>query len=159
MKFIIHFILFAFLISLYSCNNKLEKSHFELAHSENILSFSNYYVIQWEDTLHENMVTLDSTIELQFVGVSGFKLYNNNAFVGASMTLKDSTGAILFQDQDLFLDYDSIGFDPEMVKARVGIFLVTSHPMVKGGTYSWSTKIWDKKGEGEIKTEAIIKIK
>lgn len=152
------YILISFVILINSCVSNKTKQ-FILSHSEKILSFSEYYVIQWEDTLTENLISLDSTAEMQFVGVTGFNTKDGKAYVGASMTVKDSTGTVLFHNDDLFLDYDSIGFDPVMVKERIGIFLVTSHPMVKGSTYSWSTRIWDKKGNGELKAEALVRIK
>ncbi len=147
-----------FISCFFSCNN-IQKQKFILTYSEKGLSFSNYYIIQWKDTLTENIMPLDSTAEMQFVGLTGFKLTDGKAFVGASMTVQDSVGTILFHNNDLFLDYDSIGFDPVMVKERVGIFLETSHPMIKGSTYTWSTRIWDKKGDGELKAAALVKMK
>jgi hypothetical protein len=141
-----------------ACKND-PKKEFILTHSEKELSFTNFYIIQWKDTLNENVIALDSTAEMQFAGLTGFKIIDGKAFVGASMTVKDSTGAILFHNDDLFLDYDSIGFDPLLVKERVGIFLETSHPMSKGSTYLWSTKIWDKKGNGQLHAEAFVKIR
>lgn len=158
MKFLISTIILLSVTVLFSCNKK-DQTEFSFTHTEKGLSFTKCIAIQWKDTLKDNYIPLDSTVEMQYIGCSGFKLVDGKAFVGASMTLADSTGNILFQDDDLFLDYDSIGFDPNQVKERVGIFLVTSHPMVKGGTYKWTTKIWDKKSDGTIETNALITIK
>ena len=148
-----------FLFTLFTSCDEKKVSSFELKHSEKGLRFDNYYALIWKDTLRENIVTLDSTLELQIIGLTGFKLENEKAYVGASMSVKDSAGIILFQNDDIFLDYDTIGFDPQMVKDWVGIYLVTSHPMDKGCSYLWNVRIWDKKGDGEIKAEAVIKMK
>lgn len=146
------------LFFLNSCSDK-ENSSFELIHTDKGLHFEEYYALVGNDTLKENIIPLDSTIELQIIGLTGFFLENEKAYVGTSMSVKDSTGAILFQHDDIFLDYDTIGFDPKMVKDWVGIYLVTSHPMVKGSSYTWNIRIWDKKGAGEIKAETILKLK
>ena len=151
-------ILFLIIVFIYGCNKNIEPVLI-ITHSEKILSFSKCFVIQGNDTLTDNLIPLDSTAEMQFIGTTGFKLVDGKAFVGASMSVADSTGAILYRNDDLFLDYDTIGFDPELVKERIGIFLETSYPMVKGGIYKWNAKIWDKKGNGEINAELLIKIK
>jgi len=155
---ILYFAFIATLFLLFSCNNQSE-SKFEFTHEETGLSFTKCIAIQWNDTLENNIVPIDSTVEMQFIGCSGFKLYEGKAFVGASMTLADSTGNILFKNEDLFIDYDTIGFEPNLVKERVGIFLVTGNPMKKGGTYKWTAKIWDKKGNGKIEAIALIIVK
>jgi hypothetical protein len=151
------FVFISFLL-FFSCKNQPE-SKFEFTHKENNLSFSKCIAIQWKDTLKNNFVPFDSTVEMQFIGCSGFKLFDGKAFVGASMILADSLDNILFQNKDLFIDYDTVGFEPNLVKERVGIFLVTGHPMKKGGTYKWTAKIWDKKGNGKIEAIAFITVK
>ena len=150
-------LLFSFLL-LVSCGKKIESS-LNITHTEKGLLFSKVFVMQWNDTLKDNLITLDSTAEMQFIGVTGFEIIDGKAYVGASMSVADSTGAILFRNDDLFIDYDTIGFDSILVSQRIGIFTQTSHPMVKGGTYKWCSKIWDKKGTGEINSELIIKMK
>ncbi len=151
------FLLFS-VISLISCN-KSKESTLNITHTENGLSFNNAFIVLWDDTLKDNLITLDSTAEMQFIGTTGFKITDGKAFVGASMSVADSTGAILFRNDDLFIDYDTIGFDSALVSERIGIFIETSHPMVKGGVYKWCSKIWDKKGTGEINAEVLIKMK
>lgn len=153
---ILYILLFLTLFS--SCSSN-KKTSFELNHSEKGLTFDTYHALIWTDTLKENIVTLDSVVELQFLGLTGFNLVNEKAFVGASMSVVDSSGAVLFQNDDIFLDYDTIGFDPKMVKDWVGIYLVTDHPMKKGSSYTWNIRIWDKKGEGEVKADALLKMK
>lgn len=151
------FILFC-VIFLISCN-KAKESTLNITHNEKELSFNNVFVVLWDDTLKNNIITLDSTAEMQFMGTTGFNIYEGKAFVGASMSVSDSTGAILFKNEDLFIDYDTIGFDSALVSERIGIFIETGHPMVKGGIYKWCSKIWDKKGTGEINAELLIKMK
>lgn len=155
-----NFIIFLFLtvILLIGCNNSNESS-LNITHTEKGLSFKKVFVVLWNDTLKDNLITLDSTAEMQFIGTTGFKIINGKAFVGASMSVEDSLGAILFRNDDLFMDYDTIGFDSALVSERIGIFIQTSHPMVKGGVYKWCSKIWDKKGSGEINAELLIKMK
>jgi hypothetical protein len=151
------FLLFL-VISLISCN-KSKESTLNITHTENGLTFNNVFVVLWDDTLKDNFITLDSTAEMQFMGTTGFKITDGKAFVGASMSVADSTGAVLFKNEDLFIDYDTIGFDSALVSERIGIFIETGHPMVKGGIYKWCSKIWDKKGTGEINAELLIKMK
>jgi len=158
MKLLVSFLILISFTLMFSCKENIETG-FSYTHTEKGLSFTQCMAIQWNDTLNNNIVTLDSTVEMQFIGCSGFKIVEGKAFVGASLTLADSTGSILFQDEDIFLDYDSIGFDPTLVKERIGIFLETSHPMKKGGTYKWTNIIWDKKGNGTIETQALITVK
>jgi len=40
-------------------------------------------LIQLNDTLNDNLVTLDSTVEMQFIGTKGFNLKNNKVYIGA----------------------------------------------------------------------------
>lgn len=157
-KSIISFIIIYSVIFAISCN-KSNDSSFNIIHTEKGLSFNNVLVVTTNDTLKNNFITLDSTAEMQFIGTRGFNLIEGKAFVGASMSVIDSTGAILFRNDDLFVDYDTIGFDTALVSERIGIYIETSHPMVKGGSYKWCTKIWDKKGSGEINAELLIKMK
>lgn len=149
--------LFLLLFVFYSCNNA--NKELIITHTEKGLKFNKVLLIQWKDTLNDNLVTLDSIVEMQFVGVKGFKEENGKLYVGASMIVSDSIGTILFRNDDIFIDYDTIGFEPKLVEDRIGIFLVTGEPMVKGGIYNWKTKIWDKKSDKEINAEVDIKIK
>ncbi len=149
------YILFVFVII--SCN----KTNKELIinHSEKGLKFNKVLLIQWKDTLNDNFVTLDSVVEMQFIGVKGFKLKDGKIFVGASMFVSDTLGTVLFRNDDIFIDYDTIGFEPKLVEERIGIFLETGEPMIKGKKYLWNTKIWDKNSNSELTAEVDIKIK
>lgn len=157
-KSIYSFILIILIVFSISCN-KSNESTLNITYTKKGLSFDKVFVLQWKDTLKDNLITLDSTAEMQFIGTRGFNLVDGKAYVGASMSVIDSTGAILFRNDDLFMDYDTIGFDTILVSDCIGILIETSHPMIKGGTYKWCTKIWDKKGNGEINTELLIKMK
>ncbi|OFX29121.1 MAG: hypothetical protein A2X08_01430 [Bacteroidetes bacterium GWA2_32_17] len=75
------------------------------------------------------------------------------------MLISDSTGTLLFRNDDTFIDYDTKGFDSKLVEERIGVFLETGESMIKGGTYSWKTRIWDKNSNNQINAEVAIKIK
>lgn len=123
------------------------------------LTYTDTNCVMGENPLTSSEVPLDTVIEIQFIGVAGFETVDGKWFVGAMMEVYDTSGNILFRHDDLFLDFDTIGFDPVDVRRMIGINLETGKPMTAGLSYLWKIKIWDKKGKGELFCETLIKVK
>jgi hypothetical protein len=123
------------------------------------LTFTDTNCVMGETPVTTCEVPLDTVIEIQFIGVAGFETVDGKWFVGTMMEVYDTSGNILFRHDDLFLDFDTIGFDPVDVKRLIGINLETGKPMIPGLPYLWKIKIWDKKGKGVLFCETLIKVK
>ncbi len=101
---------------------------------------------------------MNSILELHIEGVNGYTLTDGVVFLGASMTLVDSKNTEILNYPDLFEKFDSTGISPIDAKL-ISLTFTTGTPMENGQKYTWKTRVWDKKGKGEITTEMEITLK
>jgi len=149
----------AVLFFLFSCESGIKKDFTSgLKITNNGLSFTESYINVDGKKSTGSEFPLNSVVELHFEGVNGFTLENDMVFLGASMTLVDSKNTEILHYPDLFADYDSTGVSPIDAKL-IYLSLSTASPMEAGEKYMWKTRVWDKKGKGEINTEMEISVK
>ncbi len=99
--------------------------------------------------MDEPNVNVGAKLQLMMEGVSGFKEENNRAFPGCSILVTDKEGNVEMKYDDLFEQYNKEGVSPDDV-AYLNSSLTIGDPLVAGKTYKWTSRFWDKKGDGEI---------
>lgn len=107
--------------------------------------------------LTNNEITLPSDLVLYFSGIEGYIEEGGKIFIEASMQVLDSSGKMIVNDENMFSDYEISGIDSEDGKVLT-FRLSLKEPIKVGETYTWKTRIWDLKGEGEIISEVKLKI-
>lgn len=124
----------------------------------NGLSYANSGLYVNDVELKTNEVNIGNDVVCAFSGVDGFVQENGMCFIGASMVVTKESGEEIFNEDDLFADYDEEGITPEDSK-NLSMTLMTGKPMTAGETYIWEMRFWDKKGKGEITAKATVKLK
>jgi hypothetical protein len=126
--------------------------------TNNGLSYNDSYLLADGKKTSGSEFSLNTGLELHIEGVSGYTEENGVVFIGASMSVIDDKNTEILHYPDLFADYDSIGissFDAKMITLSFN----TGDPLEPGHKYIWKTRLWDKKGKGEIVTEMEISLK
>ncbi len=104
------------------------------------------------------VVPLDSTLEMVFKGLTGFREKNDIVYPGGTLKVIDENGEVIFTIEDVFISLDETGADKKKVNEQVSMILETGSPMKKGFTYTWENTIWDKRANRKIigKTKVTI---
>ncbi len=140
-----------------SCNTKENQSGIKV--HANGLTYDNIVLRLNKDTLKSNEVDFDKDIIMNIIGLKGFKETFGNIYIGCSLVITDETGKEIMKYKDLYSYYDVPGISAADIKNKFSISLNLQTPMKRGATYVWESKIWDKKGKGELHTEMKFKIK
>lgn len=149
----------AILITLlcFSCTQKESDSRMIATTKE--LKYDKLVVKVNKDTILGNEIELDKELILNLYGLTGFNEIVGKIFIGCNLILTDETGKEIIYHKDLYSYYDVSGIEAADIKSKFSISLNLQTPIKKGGTYTWKSRIWDKKGSGEINTEYTFKIK
>jgi len=113
------------------------------------LTYEKAYIKKDGVNMDEPNVNVGAKLQLMMEGVSGFKEENNRAFPGCSILVTDKEGNVEMKYDDLFEQYNKEGVSPDDV-AYLNSSLTIGDPLVAGKTYKWTSRFWDKKGDGEI---------
>ena len=113
------------------------------------LSVDDAYLVRDGSKLTSKSVPLGSEVVMYFTGVENFTSESGMTYPGASMLITGPGGEVLLDIEDLFSKYDSAGVSEEDA-ATLSLSLSFGNPMEKGAVYTWKSRIWDKKGDGEI---------
>jgi hypothetical protein len=152
---IVCFIAFA----MTSCNTGVKKDlNSGLKITNNGLSYGETYLTLDGQKTTDTEFPLNTNIFQIVNGISGFVDKDNFVFLGASITVYDKNNKEVVNYPDLFAGYDSTGVTPEQAEV-VTLSLKTGNPMIAGESYTWKSRIWDKKGKGEINSEIEITVK
>lgn len=149
--------IFIFTIFCISCNHK-ENTSGIIANARE-LKYDKLVIKLNKDTLKGNEVNLGKELILNIYGLRGFKETFGKLFLGCNLVLTDASGKEIIIYKDLYSYYDVSGISTEDIKNKFSISLNLQAPMKRGETYTWKSRIWDKKGAGEINTELTFKIK
>lgn len=157
MKYILLFS--ALSLVLGSCNYQFNKSGMTgLETTADGLSFENCALYVGQQQLSGNEVNVGEDVDCVFSGVSGFVQEDGMCYIGASMLVTDDSGAEIFNEADLFAQYDEEGINPQDASS-LSMTLMTGNPMEVGKSYNWSMRIWDKRGKGEMTAKVVITLK
>lgn len=151
-KTLLYFAIAIFVVSLISCNNKkIDENWFDIK-TQNGLSIEKKSLKGEDDVeISKAEFKMGSKIVLFLTGAKGFTLENEVIFIGCSMKVEEvDTKQIILNEDDLFANYEKSGVSPELVKEGVQNSLQVGKPMKIGGVYEWHSRVWDKKGKGEI---------
>lgn len=143
--------------SLFACQPKSGK--FDIKFTKNGLQFKSWYALLEGDTLKTDQIPLNTKIKMYLKGVEGLTLVDSVVYIGCSMLVtEEKSGKEVMNEPDLFKAYEESGVDPELVKEQIYLSLSVGAPMEAGKKYIWKTRIWDKKGKGELISETTIKV-
>jgi len=142
-----------------SCNVGVKKDlNTGLKITNNGLTYDVSYLSFANQKTTDNEFPLDTTIDLIIGGIKGYTEKDSMVYIGASLSVFDKENKQILNYPDLFSDYETTGVTPAQAEA-ITLTLRTGKPMVAGESYIWKSKIWDKKGKGEINSEVEIKIR
>jgi hypothetical protein len=119
------------------------------------LSVDDAYLVLDGSKLTSKSVPLGSEVVMYFTGVENFTSESGMTYPGASMLITGPDGFVLLDVEDLFSQYDGTGISKEDA-AALSLSLSFGSPMEPGTAYTWKSRIWDKKGDGEI--QAAVKL-
>lgn len=122
------------------------------------LSYSEANIYADNKKLKSGEVEMNSVIDLRYTGIKGFTASEGSVFPGASITITDMTNHEVIHFRDLFEDYDEKGVS-SIDAGFITLTLTIAEPLVTGEKYIFSTRVWDKKGKGEITSEMELHIK
>lgn len=140
-----------------SCNQKEKTSGIIVNKKE--LKYDKLIMKLNKDTLQDNRVDFDKELILNIYGLTGFKETFGKIYIGCNLVLTDINGKEILVYKDLYSFYDVSGITADDIKNKFSVSLSIQEPMKKGETYIWKSRIWDKKGKGEINTELQFKIR
>ncbi|MFQ5334643.1 MAG: hypothetical protein ACE5DN_01070 [Flavobacteriales bacterium] len=115
------------------------------------LTYEKSYISNNGEVLNSSAVSIGSKLKLMLEGVDGFKVENGKAFPGCSIVVTDKDGNNIMEYEDLFEQYNETGANAQDVTV-LNSSLTIGDPMQAEQNYKWTTRFWDKKGEGEIIT-------
>ena len=122
------------------------------------LSYEEAYIVADGQRSNNSEYSLGAELVLHIDGVTGFTEENGVVFLGASMSVVDQNNVEVLHYPDLFSSYDESGVSPLDAK-MISLTLTTGSPMENGNKYTWKSRVWDKKGQGEITTEMEVGLK
>ncbi len=122
------------------------------------LSMDDSYLIADGTKLKGRSVALGSEVVMLFDGVDNFTTENGMTYPGASMLITGPEGEVLLDEKDLFSRYSEIGVSKEDAET-LSLTLTFTEPMQSGTEYTWISRIWDKKGDGEIQAKVKLTAK
>lgn len=142
-----------FAITIISCNNKnkTKENWFEVKPQNGLTLVKQSLKGDDEIEITKPEFKMGSKILLFLTGAKGFTLQNEVVFIGCSMKVEDAdTKQVVLNEDDLFASYEESGVSPELVAEGISNSLQVGKPMKIGGVYNWHSRVWDKKGKGEI---------
>ena len=145
------------LIFVWSCQEKDNVSGIKA--EKKILTYNNIVLKLNKDTLQNNKVEMDKELTINIEGLDGFTKMNDVVFIGCSVQVTDEKNNAIVSYKDLYSYYDVSGITPQDIKEKFSMTIGIRPPMVKGGIYKWRSRIWDKKGKGELTLEFDFKVK
>jgi hypothetical protein len=138
------------LILLIACGPLSEKKNIQL--KWNGLTSTNDYLKVDNVISKETEFVIGSQITYLLEGVGGFSIKDDRALFGASMTVIDqANGAMVLQYDDLFAERVE-GYSKQDASV-LNFTLDIGSPMKVGSNYTWSIRVWDKRGTGELTAE------
>ena len=159
MKKLIYFIIAISLIGCSTEKNKDEKAGATMDITSSGLDYASAKLLLNDDsTAYEsNSIKYAERLKLVLSGVKGFNSEGGRIFPGAHMVIIDEKGTIILEQTDLFSDYDSTGIEESKVDLLY-VQMIALAPLEIGKEYSWETRFWDKRGNGEIIAKIPVKV-
>jgi len=148
------------LILVVSCSVGVKKDLLSgLTVKYNGFTVGNSYLVKDSKKTTDVKIQPGKVISLVFSDIGGFAELEGKAYPGASILVTDSKGKIVLDVADLFSSYDSTGVDVALVKQALSIdFTAPASGFEKGETFSWKSKVWDKKGKATLDCELQLEL-
>ncbi|HBX53505.1 MAG: hypothetical protein A2275_08050 [Bacteroidetes bacterium RIFOXYA12_FULL_35_11] len=145
------------LIFVWSCQEKENPTGIKT--DKKILTYNNIVLKLNKDTLKNNKVEMDKELIINIEGLDGFTKINEVVFIGCFVQVTDEKNNPIVSYKDLYSYYDVSGITPQDIKDKFSMTIGIRPPMAKGGIYKWKSRIWDKKGDGELNIEFDFKVR
>ena len=126
-----------------------------LSIESNGLSIDDAYLSSYGQRFNSDQLQFQTKVNLNLDGVKGYSIKDNQAFIGCSMQVFDKDGKAILNEEDLFPGENGL---ERNVAGNLFLTLIVGTPMQLGDSYLWKVKLWDKIGNGEVKTELKFKI-
>lgn len=107
---------------------------------------------------NKNEARLGGRIGLMIEGMNGFKEENGKVFPGADITIYDKQGKEQYHSEDIFKD-NKAGDDPAKAQESLSLFLTLKDEKLRNDESKWVFKVWDKKGDGVLEADIMLKLK
>ena len=125
----------------------------------NGFTVGNSYLVKDNKQTTDVKIQPGKVISLVFSDLGGFTELEGKAYPGASILVTDSKGKTVLDMPDLFTQYDSTGVDIALVKQALSIdFTAPASGYEKGETFTWKSKVWDKKGKSELNADLQLEL-
>ena len=106
-----------------------------------------------EELLNHTDIPLGEKFLIINDDIKGMKIVDGKVSVGCSLIITDTTGTIIFKDDDLFKDGGVFNEkEARMLKCTVS----TGEPMLSEEYYKVHVRFWDKNGQGSIDNKVTI---
>ena len=96
-----------------------------------------------------NTVPLGEKVILT-INSEGWKSIGGKSFLGINQVITTSTGEIVLDSGDMFAKYDETGIDAEYTNLlKLKAYITETMPGIE--YFNVTFRVWDKKGDGEVK--------
>jgi hypothetical protein len=117
-----------------------------------------YLMDKDRNLLTENEIPLNEYIYLVLKTDTGWVKENGMSFLGAAERISDANGTVVADEPDIFKQYDSSGFSAEDAKL-MRLSAIIRKALPDDDQFTVQFRVWDKRGEGEIKGKYKFRIK
>lgn len=114
------------------------------------LSCDDIYLSDGVNKINRTTFSYGERFVLNLNDIKGFEKIGGNVFPGMELLISDENGDTTMFNKDLY-ENDSAGY--ELSPLLLEAFLRTATPLHSGNSYTFRSKVWDKKGEGTFTTE------
>jgi hypothetical protein len=126
--------------------------------AQNVRVTQAYLTDENRNVLESNAVGLNENIYCTVRLDTGWTKYGDKSFVGASEKIMTEDGNVILDVPDLFKEYTESGVSAEDAKVlSVSAVITKKQPGVDN--YKVQFRMWDKKGDGEVKGSFKFKVK
>ena len=114
------------------------------------LSCQEIYLFSGERStaIVDNKATFNEHIYLLFEGMEGVETLDGKCQIGLSILARDNSGAVIINEGDLFSGQE---FSLEEIKTQIAPNIIINEGALSNPVYL-EVNIWDKRGEGKIKS-------
>ena len=116
-----------------------------------------YLVDADKNLLTENVTRVGEKIYLVIKLDTGWVKENGKSFVGASERISTKAGKVVLDTDDMFKDYSETGVDAEDAKV-LSLSAVITQANSGVDDFVVQFRVWDKKGNGEVKGKYKFKL-
>ena len=125
--------------------------------ASNVKVKAAYLMTENAEYKQDNTAKLNEKVILTIELDTGWTKHNGMTYLGASEQIFDKDGTVLLDAKDLFSSFDEKGLESKLAhNINLTAFIESMQPGYEEVTVKF--KVWDKKGNGEVKGKYKFKI-